>query len=1367
MGKKFYQKHISLPLSIKRKKHSINLGMIIVVTIAGVVAWFLPGFIFFESDGMDIEFLKFQNVRALAYEQTYINNGSFEVDESFAANPQPAQDWEVTPWVEPSNLDYDNSKLNYLASFDAGKVEDKSFKINIIDHGGANGMQLKQKKLALTQGKSYVLRFWLKTDRALPESSYPKITVDVNAVGEKFTSIFYTQLKLLTPNIWKQFEHKFNVPNIASRVDYYFMGFNFEKYQGNVWIDGMTLAEDFENRDSDLAYRSGHDESEYKIEKQADYLQNGSFEFGLHGWIGGSPYLTTNTVWSIDENTFMNGKRSIRTNAANIDWITTPYDGYYHVLMSRPFPLEKGKYLVSAYMKTNAPRAEVVGGKMWRVNLELCEAGLDESLVTFESRITPESVGEYGIDLFNDWRKYFYILDTSSFVNSRKFYLRFVSGKDYDLWIDDVHVSKLDASNSQTAFPINREELIGANAVLFDKNKNEERNDSIYTSIGSIALKLEGVNNDNSARNFSVKYLIKDFWEREVASGNHDFVLSANSNSSVVLTPQLKINPAESRSGFFKTYLTIEDSEKNLKRELADPLRFVIFPSGLSSSLVNENTYFGISGDPITFSKSDIESQIKIVAESGAKMMRECSGWCTVQKDPLTPSYDFSAVDYHLNMMKKYGITPLLTLGTIPGFPNVDPTWQSFIGSPNFYSTWENYVRAMVNRYKGNVKYWEIWNEADHWFGYVMDRPDIYAEMIKRAYEIIKELQPNSIVSDMSTASGFNLNFREGVYSYLKTHYNKNMGDYNDIVTFHAIRDVTLQDKEDLIDDMGGEKPVWMDEHGGYYVQAEGYMLYGSSETKAILWSRDLIRQKALGLDKFFYYGAGNWPIGEMSITYLDGTPQPLLVSYASIANLLEGSNPINSNEELIFPEVVEGYAFFNPSTKKSTIALWSTEKGALAINLNGIGSLSPLDMFGNPILPKANVAVIDESPIFIQKDVANESGVNPFIATVQGAIMATPQITNIAPIVNAGVDQTITLPNNQVSLFGTATDDGLPDPPANTNVIWTKVNGPGKVNFTNPYVVKAGATFSSEGTYVLRITANDGILTASDEIKIMLIKPAEPATSKENGTQAGGGGGGDASSNISENADESGSKKDIEKIISPITAGKDSLISPGDSNGLKNNNPLSSKITSGNTEGSAIKSLYGLTSALANSISYKEATSIFEYNSFVPLNALEKRLYVGLINKARIQLTLRNRYAIAMFIHYGTQTTQRLGAGERVGVIGSYQAAFNKLPRKEAEWQDVIKLANGRWLAETNKDKEEKTKQEIFKKIYKRVPDMANANDNAAVKVMTYGLRPAVRNTESEKVGIRTFKGIYGYNPSSASDWDIARAIAYSGAKR
>jgi hypothetical protein len=141
-------------------------------------------------------------------------------------------------------------------------------------------------------------------------------------------------------------------------------------------------------------------------------------------------------------------------------------------------------------------------------------------------------------------------------------------------------------------------------------------------------------------------------------------------------------------------------------------------------------------------------------------------------------------------------------------------------------------------------------------------------------------------------------------------------------------------------------------------------------------------------------------------------------------------------------------------------------------------------------------------------------------------------------------------------------------------------------------------------------------------------------------------------------------------------------------------------------------------------------------------------------------------RGEINNFVTYGTPTTLTLGSGERLGVVNSYKSAFGKLPDASAQWNDVIKIANGRWPSETSATAESKAKA-TFKTIYKRNANMANAHDNAAVTVMAYGLRPANRNLNSERAAIKSYRAIFGINPSLSTAWDAVRAISYSGATR
>ncbi len=96
----------------------------------------------------------------------------------------------------------------------------------------------------------------------------------------------------------------------------------------------------------------------------------------------------------------------------------------------------------------------------------------------------------------------------------------------------------------------------------------------------------------------------------------------------------------------------------------------------------------------------------------------------------------------------------------------------------------------------------------------------------------------------------------------------------------------------------------------------------------------------------------------------------------------------------------------------------------------------------------------------------------------------------NQAPVVSAGIDQTITLPSKAV-LIGTATDDGLPAP-AGLTYQWT---GPAGVVFASPEAVSTTAAFTSPGSYILTLTVSDGLLTSSDAMAVQVnaAPPTDP----------------------------------------------------------------------------------------------------------------------------------------------------------------------------------------------------------------------------------------------------------------------------------
>ena len=104
-----------------------------------------------------------------------------------------------------------------------------------------------------------------------------------------------------------------------------------------------------------------------------------------------------------------------------------------------------------------------------------------------------------------------------------------------------------------------------------------------------------------------------------------------------------------------------------------------------------------------------------------------------------------------------------------------------------------------------------------------------------------------------------------------------------------------------------------------------------------------------------------------------------------------------------------------------------------------------------------------------VDRNVDNASNPNENDGKIYEMSLGSVTPGNQAPVVNAGPDQTITQAQ-AATLAGSATDDGIPTP-GSVGAAWTKVSGPGTVTFANASAASTTATFSSVGTYVLRLS--------------------------------------------------------------------------------------------------------------------------------------------------------------------------------------------------------------------------------------------------------------------------------------------------------
>jgi len=92
----------------------------------------------------------------------------------------------------------------------------------------------------------------------------------------------------------------------------------------------------------------------------------------------------------------------------------------------------------------------------------------------------------------------------------------------------------------------------------------------------------------------------------------------------------------------------------------------------------------------------------------------------------------------------------------------------------------------------------------------------------------------------------------------------------------------------------------------------------------------------------------------------------------------------------------------------------------------------------------------------------------------------------NQPPAVDAGPDSTI-VDSQQLVLAGFSSDDGLPRAPAQLITRWSKLSGPGTVTFLDASVPGTTAIFSTPGTYLLELAADDGSLVSTDTLTIIV----------------------------------------------------------------------------------------------------------------------------------------------------------------------------------------------------------------------------------------------------------------------------------------
>lgn len=251
--------------------------------------------------------------------------------------------------------------------------------------------------------------------------------------------------------------------------------------------------------------------------------------------------------------------------------------------------------------------------------------------------------------------------------------------------------------------------------------------------------------------------------------------------------------------------------------------------------------------------------------------------------EPIKGKWNFERLDADVNLAKTHNAEIILTLGSTPTWASARPTEPCSFSSipgcaaePANIEDWKLYVQTVATRYKGQIHYYEIYNEpnlGEFYTGTV----DQLVTLAKEAYNILKTVDPQIKVISPSVTGSYGI-------SYLQQYFAKGGGGYADIIGYHFY--VSPGPPEDMISIINavrqtmtnynlGDKPLWNTEMG-WFIENHFTTVIGTgsfskvlNDTEAAAYvARSFILNWANGLDRLFWYA---WDNAQMGLTEADG----------------------------------------------------------------------------------------------------------------------------------------------------------------------------------------------------------------------------------------------------------------------------------------------------------------------------------------------------------------------------------------------------------------------------------------------------------------------------------------------------------------
>jgi hypothetical protein len=171
------------------------------------------------------------------------------------------------------------------------------------------------------------------------------------------------------------------------------------------------------------------------------------------------------------------------------------------------------------------------------------------------------------------------------------------------------------------------------------------------------------------------------------------------------------------------------------------------------------NVFLNEEADP-----SKREESVRLAAEAGFHWLRQEFPWQDIEihgkgdfedrrNQPYRSAWD--KYDHIADLADKYGMELVVRISTPPAWSRQAGESMGTFAPPDNYEDFGDFVHALVSRYRGRIRYYQIWNEPNiypEWGSYSIS-PEKYTELLKIAATRAREADPGVVIIAGALAS--------------------------------------------------------------------------------------------------------------------------------------------------------------------------------------------------------------------------------------------------------------------------------------------------------------------------------------------------------------------------------------------------------------------------------------------------------------------------------------------------------------------------------------------------------------------------------------------------------------------------------------